>query len=272
MSGPVLVLGGHGFLGSSVCLALEKAGREFVRTTRTGIPPVDLLDREKLGLCLREHQPEAIVCAAGIASVAAADSNPDLCFRTNVTGVSNLVEAINREVPSAHLTLISSAAVYAPSGTPLTEDSPTAAGSIYGASKLAAEKIADWHAASGGPIAVLRCFNLIGPGQSREQAPGEFAEAAAAAGEESGKRAVVRVRSPEIRRDFTDVRDAGEAIARVAIDRLTGTFNLCSGRTLSLADLAGLFENLEIEASLEARGSDPDVVAGDPGRLHAATG
>jgi nucleoside-diphosphate-sugar epimerase len=270
VTGPVLVFGGQGFLGSRICDALRAADRETVAVGRSAEIQADLLDPDSVGKALREFKPVAIVCSAGISSAGAAEADPAGCFRVNVTGTANLVRVIDRECPGAHLTMISSAAVYAPSTGRLTEESPTAPGSVYGASKLAAEKICDWHAASGHPVAVLRGFNLIGPGQTAAQVPGEFAEAVARVPGKSP--ATVPVRDPRIRRDFTDVRDAGRAVATVVDGRIEGTYNLCSGRSLSLAELAGMFAGLSLEASLAPRGADPDSMVGDPGRLHSATG
>jgi len=280
VTGPVLVIGGYGFLGRGIAFALREAGREPVLASRTSEPPLDLLDGDGLKSALDRIRPTEIICAAGVSSVTAANADPGGCFRTGVTGLANLVAAMDRECPGSHLTFISSAAVYAPSTGPLTEDSPTTASSIYAASKLAAEKICDWRAATGGPVAVIRCFNLIGPSISDRQAPGEFAQAAVAARLNGLDQATVRVRDASIRRDFTDLRDAGRAVAAASAGRLEGTFNLCSGLTVSLAELARLTAeampgepfDLRLEAKLAPRPGDPDEITGDASRLRDATG
>lgn len=273
MAGPVLVLGGQGFLGRRICEALRDSGHEAIAAGRSAELKADLLDPGSLASALDEAGPEAVVCAAGISSAGAANADPPACLETNVTGVSNLAEAM-RNRPECHLTLLSSAAVYAPSSGPLTEASATLPGSIYGASKLAAEKICDWQSAEGRPVAVLRVFNLIGPGQGEDQVPGEFARAILAAETGGSDRALVRVRSSSISRDFTDVRDAGQAVAAVASRQTVGTFNLCSGQNLTLDELAGAFGEgrLDLDAALEPRAGDPDRISGDPARLKEATG
>lgn len=265
MAGPVLVLGGQGFLGSRICEALRESGEEVFAAGRSAELRADLLNPSSLDSALDETEPEAVVCAAGVSSTGGAIADPAACLKANVTGFSNLVAAIGRCRPGCHLTLLSSAAVYSPSTEPLTENSETRPGSIYVASKLAAEKICDWQLAEGRPVAVVRVFNLIGPGQGADQVPGEFARAAVA-------RETVRVRNPLINRDFTDVRDAGRAIAGIASERIKGTFNLCSGKTLSLQELAGLFGDLNLDASLEPRAQDPNSILGDPARLQRTTG
>ncbi|MBN8867458.1 MAG: NAD(P)-dependent oxidoreductase [Solirubrobacterales bacterium] len=281
MARPVLVLGGHGFLGRQVCAVLRGAGQEAVAAGRSAEPRVDLTEPATIVAALRDLEPSSVICAAGLSSSGAATVDPSVCLRTNVTGIFNLLEAISRERPACHLTLLSTAVLYAPSRSPLTEESPTEAGSIYAASKLAAEVLCRQYAAGGLSIAMLRSFNLIGPGQPAEQAPGEFTRAAVAAHREGRSEATIRVRDPQIRRDFTDVRDAAAAVAAVAGRGLAGTFNLCSGRTVSLAELAALtsealdgsepFE-LRLEASLAPRSGDPETMVGDPSRLQEATG
>lgn len=276
MAGPVLVLGGLGFFGRQICGTLADAGLKAVPASRsTG---VDLRDPASLERAVGETAPQAVVCAGGVIASDLAAADPAECFGTNVTGISNLVEAISGR--DCHLILISTAAVYAPSRRPLTEDSPTVPGSIYGASKLAAEKVCGWQAATGRPVTVLRVFNLVGPGQGPRQVPGEFARAVVEARREGRRRTSVPVRDPAIRRDFIDVRDAARAVEAVVSAGLEGTFNLCSGRAQSLTELAGHtasavpgadFE-LELDGSLEPRPDDPDVICGDPSRLARATG
>ena len=273
MAGPVLVLGGQGFLGRRICEALQESGHEGEAAGRSAGLKAALLDPSSLAAAIEQTRPGAVVCAAGVSSAGAAHAEPVSCLEANVTGISNLVEAM-RSRPGCHLTLLSSAAVYAPSSGPLTEKSKTRAGSIYGASKLAAEMICDWQRASGRPVAVLRVFNLNGPGQGSEQVPGEFARALLAAESEGREHATVPVRNPSISRDFTDVRDAGQAVAAVAARRAEGTFNLCSGRNLSLDELAGLFgqDRIELEAALKPRPGDTDRISGDPTLIREVTG
>lgn len=275
MNGPALVIGGHGFLGRQICAALEEAGREAVPASRAS--GVDLRNPGSLRRAVRESSPEAVICAGGVIASDEAAADPAECLGTNVTGFSNLVDAITGR--DCHLTLISTAAVYGPSPHPLTEESPTEPGSIYGASKLAAEKICDWQAGSGRPVCVLRVFNLIGPGQGPRQVPGEFARASVDAYRSGRGEAVRKVRDPGIRRDFTDVRDAGQAVAGAVTGDLTGTFNLCSGRADSLAELARLTSEaipgdfrLELDGSLEPRSTDPGLICGDPSKLGSAIG
>lgn len=270
-----MVVGGLGFFGQRICDSLEAAGLTAVPASRRN--GMDLRDRESLLRTVRDVKPAAVICAGGVIASDEAAARPTECFGTNVTGFSNLVESLADR--KCHLTLISTAAVYGPSPNALSEESPTEPGSIYGASKLAAEKICDWQAATGRPVCVLRVFNLIGPGQGPRQVPGEFARTAVDAHHHGSRQAIQKVRDPAIRRDFTDVRDAADAVTEIVSRGITGTFNLCSGRTESLAGLARKTSEavpgntqLELDSSLNERPADPDVVCGDLSRLREATG
>lgn len=174
--------------------------------------------------------------AAGLSSVRAAWDDPPAAFAANTKGVFNLLEAMGRSAPAAHLTLLSSASVYGPpESLPLTEGSATEPSSPYGASKLAAEVLCRQHTRQFGTgVAVLRLFNQIGPGQGIGQAPSEFARQVAVAEKRGERGLMITVGNPDSERDFTDVRDAAKGISEVCGGRLEGTFNLCSGGAVTI--------------------------------------
>jgi nucleoside-diphosphate-sugar epimerase len=169
---------------------------------------------------------------------------------------------------------LSSAAVYS-GEPPFHESSPTGAGNAYAASKLAMELYCDQYAKWAGlPVSVLRCFNLTGPGEPPSQATSEFV--LAALGADRGV-ATVEVGDPEIARDFTDVRDAARAVAAVLEAGAGGTYNLCSGVSVSLARLAETIGGLTgVSLRLRAAGSRAAsglaTIRGDNSLLGEATG
>jgi GDP-4-dehydro-6-deoxy-D-mannose reductase len=267
------VLGASGFLGGWICRELEGSGREFVAAGRAD---GDLLDLESLKRLLARTRPDAVVNAAGMTSPATALADPVGCFAVNTGGVVNLLEAVRNGAPNAQVIALSSAAVYA-GEPPFDESSDTAAITPYAASKLAMETYCGQYSREYGmAVAVVRCFNLIGPGEPAGQASTEFARAALEAGE--GGRAEVRVGEPATARDFTDVRDAARAL-RLAVDnRIEGTFNLCSGEAMSLAEIAAEIGSLTgVELELRGAGDGRPAsgllsISGDPSRLQAETG
>jgi len=267
------VLGASGFLGGWICRELEGSGREFVAADRT---EADLLDPESLHRLLARTRPGAVINAAGMTSPTAALADPAACFAVNAGGVANLLEAVRLEVPSAQLIALSSAAVYA-GESPFDERSTTAGITPYSASKLAMEICCGQYSRGHGmTVAVIRCFNLIGPGEPATQATTEFARAALESGE--GGRTEVRVGEPATARDFTDVRDAARALRSVIDKRVDGTFNLCSGKATSLEELARLIAR-QTGVDLVLRGSGTGRPAsgllnlrGDPSKLAEKTG
>lgn len=273
-AGNVLLLGGSGFLGGRIRKRLETDGATVSAPTGTGRP--DLTDPGALRRLIAESRPDAVINAAGITSPGVARAEPAGCFAVNTGGVVNLLEAIRTEKPDTRFVAISSAAVYA-AEPPFTETSATAGTTPYAASKLAMEIYCGQYARSAGiPITVLRCFNLIGPGEPASQASSEFARAAIEAG--VGGRAEVRVGEPATARDFTDVRDAAAAIALALEAETTGTFNLCSGRATSLARLAETIgDQAGVRLTLVGSGTGRPAsglpeVSGSNDRLREATG
>ena len=270
----ILVLGAAGFFGDWIARDLEAAGHRVDRSTRES--GGDLLDAAGLRRLVADVGPEAVVNAAGMTSPAQAMKDPAGCFAVNAGGVVNLLEALRMEAPEARLVALSSAAVYG-GEPPFGEGAPTDADTPYAASKLAMEVVCrQYLRGDGRPVAVLRSFNLTGPGEPATQATSEFCQAALDAG--AGERAEVKVGEPSTARDFTDVRDAARAVRLVIETGATGTLNLCSGNATSLTELARIIGGLT-GAQLVLRGSGTGrpasgllTVEGDPTLLREATG
>lgn len=285
-SGPTcLLIGARGFVGTHLRHAAAEAGLRVVAASRQGndeVPPCDLLDRVAVGECVRAVAPDLIVNAAGDPSVARSWEHPDEAHALNADGVRNLLEAAARSAPGAHLVCLSSAAVYGQPGEeamPLAEAAPLSPVSPYGEAKLAMEAFCREAEGAGDlRIAVVRAFNLIGPGQPPFNAASSLARQIAEA--ELAGAAVVELLlgNPEAARDLIDVRDAARALVQVASGGVTGTFNLCSGLAHTVAELAAALAPmtaLEVEARVDpalARPSDPPLLLGDPSRLREAMG
>jgi GDP-4-dehydro-6-deoxy-D-mannose reductase len=280
-----LLIGVHGFVGSQVRRAASEADLHVVAASRQGsdeAPPCDLLDRAAVEECLRAVAPGLIVNAAGDPSVARSWEQPEQAYAINAGGVRNLLEAAARAAPTAHLVCLSSAAVYGQPGKeemPLREESPLAPVSPYGEAKLAMEGFCREAEEAGElRIAVVRAFNLIGPGQPPFNAASSLARQIAAA-ERAGQAVVeLMLGNPEAARDLIDVRDAARALVELSGAGLVGAFNLCSGRAHTVAEQAAVLAAmtpLEVEVRIDpglSRPSDPPLLLGDPRRLHEATG
>jgi GDP-4-dehydro-6-deoxy-D-mannose reductase len=281
----LLVIGARGFAGAQLRQAASEAGMAVAAAGRQGgdaTPGCDLLDPAAVEACLDEVKPTLIVNAAGAASVARSWERPGEAFAVNALGVLNLLEAVARRAPSAHVLCISSADVYGERGEeelPLEEGLAARPVTPYGTSKAAMEVICDQYArARGLRIAIARAFNLIGPGQSPGFAVPGLARQVAAAERAGAAKVELALGNPGAVRDFTDVRDAARALLELSRRQLCGTYNLCSGRGVTIAELVGELSRLSPVAvsarhdpALE-RPADPAALVGDPGRLHRETG
>jgi GDP-4-dehydro-6-deoxy-D-mannose reductase len=279
-----LLIGSRGFLGTHLQRAAAAAGLRVVAASRLGdegVPPCDLLDPASVDRCVEVAAPDLIVNAAGSPSVARSWEHPEEAHAINAAGVRNLLAAAARLAPHAHLVCLSSAAVYGQPGQeemPLGEDAPLAPVSPYGEAKLAMEALCREAEGPGRPgIAVVRAFNLIGPGQPPFNAASSLARQIAEAELAGWPSVELMLGNPEAARDLIDVRDAARALVELARERVAGTFNLCSGQAHSVAELAAALASmtaLEVETRTDpalARPSDPLLLLGDPGRLRGAT-
>lgn len=280
----MLLIGASGFVGARLREVAAEAGLSVAAATRRGegtAPACDLLDPASIETCLTETQPELVVNAAGAASVGRSWERPAETFAANTTGVLNLLEAVAAKAPSTHVLCLSSADVYGvreERELPLREDLEPRPVTPYGASKAAMEVVCGQYArAKGLRIAVVRVFNLIGPGQSPQFAVPGFARRIAAAELEGGAVELALGNAAAVR-DFVDVRDGARALLALSQEEICGTYNLCSGRGATISDLvaelaaaARVPVTVRREPGLE-RPADPPALVGDPGRLREATG
>jgi UDP-glucuronate 4-epimerase len=156
----------------------------------------------------------------------------------NVLAIQRLLEALRHraEVP---LVLASSSSIYGDAPRlPVTEDTTPAPVSPYGATKLAAEDLVHLYVKSYGLEAVvLRYFTVYGPRQRPDMAIHKFIRAIRA-GE-----GITLYGGDDERRDFTYVGDVVKATADVLEKGVReGTYNVASGRTVTLAELTAALE------------------------------
>jgi GDP-4-dehydro-6-deoxy-D-mannose reductase len=283
-SSRLLVVGAGGFVGRHVCAAAEAAGLEVVAADHGGSlgARCDLLDPASVASCVESTKPDFVANMAGAASVAASWERGKEALEVNAAGVGNLLEAVAGLAPSAHVLCVSSAEVYGEPGAgrlPFVEDAALSPVTPYGESKAAMEAICARFADQRGVrIAVIRAFNMFGPGQSPAFVTAGFARQIAAAELSGAETAELTIGNPSAARDFTDVRDAARAFVEVSRAELAGAYNLCSGRALKLgvildelAKATPLPLSVQQDPSL-LRPVDPSVVYGSPERIREAIG
>lgn len=249
----VYVTGGAGFIGAGLVHALLAGGHDVsvVDDLSTGSPAnldpragfrkLDILDDE-VAVHMAAFSPDTVVHLAAQPSVAASVKDPERDRLVNAEGTRRIAAAA-RKAGASRLISASSAAVYGtPAELPLTETSPCAPESPYGASKLAAESALLAELADGAvDLAILRFSNVYGPRQSAGGEGGVIASllARVAAGE-------VPVIDGDGRqtRDFIFVGDVVGALFMAlghggSLAEAGPIFNISTGKRRSILELMG---------------------------------
>ena len=98
----ILVLGGHGFLGSNLRFALESRGYEVTAASRRD--GLDLLDTGSVSRFLRNHAVDAIFnCAAHVGSIHYVMSHAAQVAHDNMQMALNLYREVSENAPHAHI-------------------------------------------------------------------------------------------------------------------------------------------------------------------------
>jgi UDP-glucose 4-epimerase len=179
-----VVLGGGGFVGTNLRLALVRAGAQVVgygRTPRFAVDAGswiqgDFADRD--GLARAVAGASHVFHLLGAADPGQSNLDPGLDARTQVPASIALLEACRDAGVERLVFLSSGGTVYRPGlPLPIAEDAATDPISAYGIGKLAVEKYCRlFHHLHGLDSAVLRIANPYGPFQSPHRAQGFIAK------------------------------------------------------------------------------------------------
>jgi UDP-glucuronate 4-epimerase len=228
-----LVTGAAGFIGFHLCdrllrdgvrvvalddlspyydVALKDARRHLLKE-RHGLEVeiVDVADKAGLQAAWRRARPEQVFHLAAQAGVRYSLENPGAYVSSNLFGFANVLECC-RELPPQHLLYASSSSVYGANPIPWSEHQPADHPvSFYAATKKANEVMAHSYAALFGfPATGLRFFTVYGEWGRPDMAFFKFADAIMRG------TAVELYNEGRSTRDFTYVRDAVEAVVRIA--------------------------------------------------------
>jgi GDP-4-dehydro-6-deoxy-D-mannose reductase len=293
MTGTVLVTGAAGFAGGHLLSLLRRDG-PVEGWYRPGVPPrdgaatndggiswraVDLRDARSVDDAIAALRPTAVYHLAGAANQGTAWANTDVALELNALVTHVLLRAVARHSPAARVLVTTSAAVYAPSDSPLHEESRVAPATPYGVSKLAQEMVALQAAHHERlDVVVVRPFNHIGPGQDLGFFAPAFARQLARieAGLEPGP---VRVGNLTPRRDLCDVRDTVRAYRLLMQHGARGEiYNVCRGEAVEIGTLLDMLRaavNMPVEVVVDPeklRPVDMPLLVGDRTQLTGATG
>jgi len=178
----IFITGGAGYLGSAAAQRLLQAGHQvtvfdsLVKGHQAAIPAgarfvkADLADRAALDAALAAESYDAVMHFAGFIEAGESMREPGRYFHNNVSLSTGLVEAVLR-AGVRRFVFSSSAAVYASSDEPLSEDSAIGPANVYGQTKRMVEEMLEWYRKVHGlRYAALRYFNAAGAEPGRGEA------------------------------------------------------------------------------------------------------
>jgi dTDP-4-dehydrorhamnose reductase len=133
---PLVVIGARGTLGSALGTLAAARGLDAKLLTRYDI---DIGDPEAVVAVLGRLQPWAVVNAAGYVNVRNAEADREACFRINADGPAILAAECGR-IGAALVTFSTDLVFDGKSRRPYLEHDPVAPTTVYGASKVEAER------------------------------------------------------------------------------------------------------------------------------------
>jgi UDP-glucose 4-epimerase len=170
----IFLTGGAGYIGSVAARMLLAEGNEvtvfdsLVSGFRDAVPEQARFVKGDLGVpsdlekALQGKSYDAVMHFAGFIEAGESMQKPGKYFKNNLANSLNLIEA-TVEAGIQRFVFSSTAAVYASSDEPLTENSPLGPVNVYGQTKLMIEQVLDWYSEIHGlRYAALRYFNAAG--------------------------------------------------------------------------------------------------------------
>lgn len=259
----ILITGGAGFIGSSLCERLVNLGQDVIcldnfnnfynpKIKESNIASLipkenftlirgDILDIEALEKIFMENEIEIIVHLAAMAGVRPSIENPLLYEKVNIEGTLNILECM-RKFKLSKLIFASSSSVYGGNKkVPFSEtdnvDSPI---SPYAATKKAGELLCyNYHHLFNFDIFCLRFFTVYGPRQRPEMAIHKFTR------QIFSQQNITVYGNGSSSRDYTYINDIISAIVS-AISNIKGyeIINLGNSSPIKLINLIRLIENI----------------------------
>lgn len=240
----VIVTGGAGFIGSHTVDLLIEEGHEVVvidykspqsyHNEKAFYYLKDILDREAISSIFQIFQPEAVIHLAAQVDVQQSLNNPAKDIDINLKGTIHILEECRKY--RSKIIFASSAAVYGiPNKLPIHEQHTTNPLSIYGLSKLSAERyIQLYHELYEIPYTILRYANVYGP---RQESTGEGGVVSIFVDQ------LVNGYIPTIygdgtqTRDFVYVKDVARANVLALYHDVNSIMNVCSSSETTINEL-----------------------------------
>lgn len=231
----ILITGHKGFIGGHLYKTLEKTEAVVLGIDK----PNDICNLGYSEHKLISENFDVVVHCAALTSVVESDECQRNYAHVNITGTINML----RLLPKVKFIFLSTSAVYG-EGTGHMEDGPTNPRSFYAVTKLCAEKCIENMSKN---YAILRLANVIGEG-SKDNVYNRFER----------ENPITIYGDGNQTRDFISVEDVCAAIILACRKPIQGTYNIGSGKTTRIIDLAKTF-NKEIQFKPKRRGEIQDI-------------
>ena len=253
----ILITGGAGFIGSHLAdFLLEKGFKDVYMEYWSGdslenvehlegkikMFKLDIRDTERVREKIAEIRPDIIFHLAAQSYVTESWKCPKRTLETNIIGTFNLIDAVIKENLDPVVLSVCSSAEYGiteKDEVPINEEKKFRPISPYAVAKIAQDMISyQYHKSHSLKIIRVRFFNIIGP-RKKDDACADFAKGVAEV--EAGKTGSLKVGNLEGIRDFTDVRDAVNALWTLYEKGKAGeVYNVCSGKGVKVGDVVGM--------------------------------
>jgi GDP-4-dehydro-6-deoxy-D-mannose reductase len=293
-----LITGITGFAGSHLAeyLLAEHPGVEVFGTyrwrsrmdnvehlrSRVKLLEADLRDYTSMYNALERSRPDFIFHLAAQSFVPSSWTAPNETLTTNVSGPTNLFEAIRSLRLDPVVQIACSSEQYGlvlPDEVPIKETNPLRPLSPYAVSKVAQDYLGYQYFQSYGLKAIrTRGFNHTGPRRGQVFVTSNFCSQVAAI-ELGLQEPVIRVGNIEAIRDFTDVRDMVRAYWLAVNHGKPGeVYNIATGHGIRISELLDriiALSNVEVKIEVDPerlRPSDVEILIGDSSKFRADTG
>jgi dTDP-4-dehydrorhamnose reductase len=164
----ILVIGSNGLLGQKLCEIIVRGGAYHLAIASKAERPlrhvvgahylsVDITNKKDVKNAVAACAPDVIINAAAMTNVDLCETERERCWKVNVEGVENIIEAAKKD--DTMVIHISTDYVFDGKAGPYTEDDRPNPLSYYGKSKLASENALR---SSGIPYLIARTMVLYG--------------------------------------------------------------------------------------------------------------